>query len=169
MLSLLKIHPEVRETRKNWSNLTLSWRRSLSYWNQSIHLLCKPMDCFYMILTSAMKELKLVEYIRELLESLHCWNLRNSRPEVFCKEAVLRSFTKFTGKHLYQSLFFNKATGLRSSTLLKKRLWDRCFPVNFVKFLRIPFLTEYLWRLLLDFKNHRCKTPSKSIFGGIWD
>ena len=111
MLSLLKIHPEVRETRKNWSNLTLSWRRSLSYWNQSIHLLCKPMDCFYMILTSAMKELKLVEYIRELLESLHCWNLRNSRPEVFCKEAVLRSFTKFTGKHLYQSLFFDKVAG----------------------------------------------------------
>ena len=25
-------------------------------------------------------------------------------------------------------------------TLLKKRLWQRYFPVNFVKFLRIPFL-----------------------------
>ena len=23
--------------------------------------------------------------------------------------------------------------------------WDRCFPVNFVKFLRTPFLTEHLW------------------------
>ena len=30
-------------------------------------------------------------------------------------------------------------------TLLKKRLWDRCFPVNFVKFLRTPFLKEHLW------------------------
>ena len=29
---------------------------------------------------------------------------------------------------------------LRSTTLLKKRLWHRCFPVNFVKFLRTPFL-----------------------------
>ena len=29
---------------------------------------------------------------------------RSSRPEVFCKKGVLRSFTKFTGKHLWQSL-----------------------------------------------------------------
>ena len=32
---------------------------------------------------------------------------RSSRPEVFCKKGVLRNFTKFTGKHLRQSLFFN--------------------------------------------------------------
>ena len=28
----------------------------------------------------------------------------------------------------------------RTSTLFKKRLWHRCFPVNFTKFLRTPFL-----------------------------
>ena len=33
---------------------------------------------------------------------------------------------------------------LRPATLLKKRLWHRCFPVNFVKFLRTPFFTELL-------------------------
>ena len=38
---------------------------------------------------------------------------RSSLPEVFCKEVVLRSFTKFTGRHLCQSLFFNKVAGLR--------------------------------------------------------
>ena len=38
---------------------------------------------------------------------------RRSRPEVFCKKGVLRNFTKFTGKHLCQSLFFNKVAGLR--------------------------------------------------------
>ena len=27
----------------------------------------------------------------------------------------------------------------RPATLLKKRLWHRCFPVNFVKFIRTPF------------------------------
>ena len=32
---------------------------------------------------------------------------RSSRPEVFCEKGVLRSFTKFTGKHLCQGLFFN--------------------------------------------------------------
>ena len=31
-------------------------------------------------------------------------------------------------------LFFNKVAGLRPATLLKKRLWHSCFPVNFAKF-----------------------------------
>ena len=35
------------------------------------------------------------------------------------------------------------------ATLLKKRLWHRCFPVNFAKFLRTRFITEHLWWLLL--------------------
>ena len=56
---------------------------------------------------------------------------RSSRPYVFCKKDVYRNFTKFTGKHLCQSLFFNKVAGLRAANLLKKRLWHRCFPVNF--------------------------------------
>ena len=75
---------------------------------------------------------------------------RSSRQEVFCEKGVLRNFTKFTGKHLRQSLFFNKVLGLRLTTILKKRLWHTCFPVNFVKFLRTPFLTEHLWWLLLE-------------------
>ena len=33
---------------------------------------------------------------------------RSSRPEVFYKKGVPRNFAKFTGKHLCQSLFFNK-------------------------------------------------------------
>ena len=64
---------------------------------------------------------------------------RSSRPEVFCKKSILRNFAKFTGKQLCQSLFFNNVAGLRLATSLKKRLWRRCFPVNFVKFLRTPF------------------------------
>ena len=63
-------------------------------------------------------------------------------PELFCQKGALRNFSKFTGKHLYHSLFFNKVAGLRSATLLKKRLWQRCFPVNFAKFLRTLFLTN---------------------------
>ena len=55
-----------------------------------------------------------------------CHNLwtvaRSSRPEVFCKKIVLRNFAKFTGKHLCQSLFFNKVADLRPATLFKKRL-----------------------------------------------
>ena len=47
---------------------------------------------------------------------------RSSRPEVFCKKIVLKNFTKFTGKHQCQSLFFNKVAGLRPATLLKETL-----------------------------------------------
>ena len=38
----------------------------------------------------------------------------------------------------------------RVSFLLKKRLWYRCFPMNFAKFPRTPFLTEHLGSLLLN-------------------
>ena len=69
---------------------------------------------------------------------------RSSRQEVFYKKCVLRNFPKFTRKDLCQSLFFNKVAGLMPATLLKKRLWHKCFPVNFAKFLRISFLTEHL-------------------------
>ena len=40
-------------------------------------------------------------------------SFRSSRPEVFWKKGALRSFAKFTGKHLCQSLLFNKVAGLR--------------------------------------------------------
>ena len=83
---------------------------------------------------------------------------RSSRPEVFCKKGVLRNFAKFAGKHLCQSLFFNKVAGLKPATLLKKRFWRRCFPVNFAKFLRTPFFTEQLRWLLLTLSE--LKEPS---------
>ena len=74
---------------------------------------------------------------------------RSSRLEVFCRKGVLRNFGNFTGKHLCRGLLYNKVAGLRTVTLLKKRFWYRCFPVNFSKFLKTPFITENLWWLLL--------------------
>ena len=43
---------------------------------------------------------------------------------------------------------FDKVAGLRPATLLKKCLLHRCFPVNFDKSLRIPFLQNTSGRLL---------------------
>ena len=56
--------------------------------------------------------------------------------EVLCMKSVRRNFAKLRGKHQCQILFFDKVAGLRPATLLKKRLCQRCFPVNFDKFLR---------------------------------
>ena len=50
------------------------------------------------------------------------------------KKDVLKNFTKFTG---------------RPATLLKKRLWHRCFPKKFANFLRTTFLQNTSGRVLL--------------------
>ena len=56
---------------------------------------------------------------------------------MFCKKGVLRNLTKFTGKHLCQSLFLNKVAGLwhalRHATLLKKRPMACTKACNFIK------------------------------------
>ena len=50
-------------------------------------------------------------------------------PEVFYEKRYSYKFHKIHRKTL----------GLRPATLLQNRLWHRCFPVSFAKFLRTPF------------------------------
>ena len=59
--------------------------------------------------------------------------------KLFCKKVFLK-FQKLKGKHLIQGLFLNKVPGLRPTILLKKRLCQRCFPVNFANFLEQLFI-----------------------------
>ena len=81
-------------------------------------------------------KINILENICNLMVSMG----RSSHQRCFVKKGVLRNFAKFTGKHLCHRLFFNNVAGLRHATSLKKILWHRCFPVNFVKSLRTPFL-----------------------------
>ena len=83
---------------------------------------------------------------------------------MFCKNSILKKLAKLTGKHLCQGLFFNKVAGLRPVTLLKKRFWHRCFPVNFAKFLRTPSPTEHLRWLLISIYEINKFQSNKSIF-----
>ena len=66
------------------------------------------------------------------------------------KKGALKNFPKFTGKHLFQSLFFKKVAGL-PAILLERRLWYRCFPVNFANFSRATFSQNTFGRLRLPF------------------
>ena len=52
---------------------------------------------------------------------------RSSRPEMFCKKAVLRDFPKFTRKHLCQSLFITKVAGQGRQLYLKRDPVSWCF------------------------------------------
>ena len=82
---------------------------------------------------------------------------RSSHQRCSVKKGVLRNFTNFTGRHLCQCLFFNKAVVLRPATLLKKRLFPRYFSVTFPKPLRAPFLQNTSGRL------HLLKNTSKPL------
>ena len=87
-----------------------------------------------------------------LKDRFQCVSIRSSHRRCSIKKGVPGNFVTFKGKDLRQSLFLNKVAGLRPATLLKKRLWPRCFPVNFTKFLRTPFSQNTSGRLLLWFK-----------------
>ena len=63
------------------------------------------------------------------------------------RKGVLRNFAKFTGNHMFQSLFFNKIAGLSRCFLIR----HRCFTINFEKFLRTSSLQTNSGRLLLIF------------------
>ena len=63
-----------------------------------------------------------------------CLHIQKQPPKLFCKKVFLEKIGKFTGKHLRQSLLFNKVVGLRPETLLTNRLWQWCFPWNFANF-----------------------------------
>ena len=59
---------------------------------------------------------------------------------------------KFDLKLLFPRLYGGR---LRPATLLKKRLYQWCFPVNFPKFVRTPFLQNTSGRLFLYVQEHR--------------
>ena len=85
---------------------------------------------------------------------------RSSHQRCSIKIGALKNIAKFTRKHLCQSLFFSKVTGLRDTTLSKKRLWHRCFPVNFVKLLNITI--EHVWWLLLSLRHLKLRINFKT-------
>ena len=55
----------------------------------------------------------------------------------------LKNFAKLTGKHLRQSLLFNKVAGA-ACNFIKKETVAQVFPCQFCEFFRNNFLTEHL-------------------------
>ena len=120
--------------------------KEITYWPKQvvvwIHFIINNVDSFWMCFFLNVKSW--IKFFSQQLASIcnlgvkifqtSLPNTRSSRLEVFCQKGVLKNLAKFTGKHLCQSLYFNKVAGLKTSTLLKKRLWHRCFPVSFANF-----------------------------------
>ena len=119
-------------------NHTLSsYKTKLVWW-----VISKPFSNLR-IDTVIRKENKLEKMVKKSIYKSSQWRCS-------LRKGVLGNFAKFTWKHLCQSLFFDKFAGLGPATLLKKRFWHRCFPMNFVKLLRTTFSQSTSGRLLLN-------------------
>ena len=73
------------------------------------------------------------------------------------KKDVPRNFAKFTGKHLPQSLFFNKVTWLRPATLLKRHSGTGAFQWIFRNFWEYPFSQNTSGAGFCIFQHHTWK------------
>ena len=74
---------------------------------------------------------------------------------MFCRKGVLRNFAKFTGKHLCQSLFLNKVSGLNFFFIPGKNLlektgnntqieWQTLKPDTYMKFSKFYYVASPL-------------------------
>ena len=99
--------------------------------------------------TSLKKMIFILENMVFLLGYHIDWHSRksskSSHRRCSIRKGVLRNFAKFTGKDLWQSLSFNKVTGLRPATLLKKETLVQMFSCEFCEISKNIFFTEHLW------------------------
>ena len=81
-------------------------------------------------------------------------NCTSCHPEMFCKNGVLKNFTKFIGKNLCW----------RGSNFIKKETLTQLFSYKFCKIFKIAFFTEYFRWLLFSYIEHYLAKP-ESIVG----
>ena len=86
--------------------------------------------------------------------------MQKKPPEVFCKKGVLKNLSKFTGKHLCQSLVFNKVAGATCKVTVAQ-----VFPVNFAKLLKSTFLNGHLRETA---SVHKCMKKSPVIYANLF-
>ena len=73
---------------------------------------------------------------------------RSSRPNLLCKKVFLK-ISQNSQENTCTRASFLISCRRQPAASLKKRLWHRSFPVDFVEFIRIPsFIEHILWLLL---------------------
>ena len=96
------------------------------------------------------KQVKILAFISWLVsrkvwihsQTIFLWHGEKQKqpPECSVGEGVLWNFAKFLGKHLCQSLLFDKVAVLR-----KKETLTRVFSCEFCEIFKNTFFTEHLW------------------------
>ena len=88
--------------------------------------------------------------------SIWAKELQKQPPQAVYEKGVLRHFEKFTGKHLWRNLFFDKvADRPEPATLLKKETLAQVFPCDFYEISVNTFLQKISGRLLLELKTFK--------------
>ena len=112
-------------------------------------------------LVELLLDLKTASYINKICNNSYVvYKFRSSHPDCFVKKMFLEI-----------SQNSQENTCVRVSFLLKKRPWHRCFPLNFAKFLRTPFLQstsggcfcKFLNKILYNLKNQLKENVETSI------
>ena len=83
---------------------------------------------------------------------------RSSHQRCSVKKGILRNLAKFTGKHLCQSLFFNKVAG-GAYNFIKKETLTQVFSCKFCEIFEKTFFTEHVWAT--DFA---CQIPVMELY-----
>ena len=86
-----------------------------------------------------------------MLESFS-WMSWSSHRRCSMWKGVLRNFTKFTGKQLFQGLFLSKVAG-QVCKFIKKETLAQVFSCEFCEIFKNTFFTEHVWTTA-----SRCRT-----------
>ena len=68
-----------------------------------------------------------------------CWRIIISFSKAVVQRCSVKKMFLEISRNSQENTCARESISLRRATLLKKRFWHRCFPVNFVKFRRTPF------------------------------
>ena len=68
---------------------------------------------------------------------------------MFYKKSIIKSLAIFTGKHLCRNIHRKASVLCQGCNVIKKRMKDRCFPVNIRNSVRKSILKILCERLLL--------------------
>ena len=99
-----------------YQEMTEAWIFCLSHWLAYETFLKNKRIIFIWEIRIVRRKIKV---IRDGMNPENSWLIvcfKSSRPEMFFKKVVLRTLTKFTGKHLCLILFFDNDAGLGPAT-----------------------------------------------------
>ena len=103
------------------------------------------LGCKYLLNRITINSNQKLTFMGCLLKWVYLFHLyRSSHRRCSVKRDVLKNFTKFTGIHLCQSLFFNKVTG-GAGNFIKKLTLAQVFFCEFCEIFKNTFFTEHLW------------------------